>query len=113
MTDVAQICEIMMLCIFGASWPFNIVKSIRSKTAKGKSVIFEILVVIGYGFGLYGKIWTYHKTGVLAYSTWFYVADITMVLIDLALYIRNTRLDKIQVTQYSSTVISISESIEE
>ena len=52
MIDVTQLCEIAMLCIFGASWPFNIAKSIRSKTAKGKSVMFELLVILGYCFGL-------------------------------------------------------------
>lgn len=95
MIDVAQYCEIVMLCIFGASWPFNISKSVRSRTAKGKSVMFEILVVIGYGFGLYSKIWTWQRTGTLAYSTWFYIADIAMVLIDIVLYFRNSRLDRI------------------
>ena len=94
MIDVAQICEIIMLCIFGASWPFNISKSIRSRTAKGKSVMFEILVVIGYGFGLYSKIWTWQQGGTLAYSTWFYIADIAMVCIDIVLYFRNTKLDR-------------------
>ena len=96
MIDITQLCEIAMLCIFGASWPFNIAKSIRSKTAKGKSVIFELLVILGYCFGLFGKIWAYMQTGILAYSTWFYVADITMVVIDVVLYARNTKLDKIR-----------------
>ena len=96
MIDVTQLCEIAMLCIFGASWPFNIAKSIRSKTAKGKSVIFELLVILGYCFGLFGKIWTYMHTGILAYSTWFYVADISMVAIDVVLYARNTKLDRIR-----------------
>lgn len=96
MIDVAQICEIIMLCTFGASWPFNIAKSVRSKTAKGKSVLFEILVVIGYCFGLYAKIWTYMRTGTLAYSTWFYIVDIIMVCIDIVLFVRNTNLDRIR-----------------
>lgn len=96
MIDVAQLCEIAMLCIFGASWPFNIAKSIRSKTTKGKSVVFELLVILGYCFGLFGKIWTYRQTGILAYSTWFYIADITMVVIDVILYARNIKLDKIR-----------------
>ena len=73
---------------------FNIAKSIRSRTAKGKSVIFELIVVFGYLVGLAGKFITYSRTGVLAYSVWFYIADIVMVLIDIILYIRNTRLDK-------------------
>lgn len=94
MFDVAQLCEIFMLIIFGFSWPFNIAKSIRSRTAKGKSLLFEILVVIGYGFGLYAKLWTWQQTGVLAYSVWFYIADIAMVCVDLVLYVRNTKLDR-------------------
>ena len=96
MIDITQLCEIAMLCIFGASWPFNIAKSIHSKTAKGKSVIFELLVILGYCFGLFGKIWAYKQSGILAYSTWFYVAEIAMVAIDVVLYARNTKLDRIR-----------------
>ncbi len=92
--DPVQLCEIGMLIAFGASWPFNISKSWRSRTAKGKSVIFEFIVVFGYVVGLLGKFITYHRTGVLAYSTWFYFADIAMVAIDIALYFRNTALDR-------------------
>ena len=92
--DIVQICEIAMLVAFGASWAFYIIKSYRSRTAKGKSVIFEIIVTIGYLFGVAGKFITYHQTGVLAYSVWFYFIDITMVAIDMVLYVRNTALDK-------------------
>lgn len=92
--DIVQLCEIGMLVAFGFSWPFNIAKSIRSRTAKGKSLLFELVVIFGYLVGLTGKIITYNRTGVLAYSVWFYIADIVMVLIDVCLYIRNTRLDK-------------------
>ena len=92
--DIVQLCEIGMLVAFGFSWPFNISKSIRSRTAKGKSVIFELIVVFGYLVGLTGKFITYNRTGVLAYSVWFYIADIVMVLIDICLYVRNVRLDK-------------------
>ena len=45
-----------MLVCFGISWPFNIAKSIRSRTAKGKSVAFELLIIAGYLCGLIGKI---------------------------------------------------------
>jgi len=94
--DIVQFTEIAMLISFGASWPFNIMKSYRSRTAKGKSVQFEIIVEIGYTIGLIGKFITFHNTGVLAYSVWFYFADIAMVLIDMGLYFRNIRLDKIR-----------------
>ncbi len=92
--DIVQLCEIGMLVAFGFSWPFNISKSIRSRTAKGKSLLFELVVIFGYIVGLTGKLISYNRTGVLAYSVWFYIADIAMVLIDVCLYIRNTRLDR-------------------
>ena len=92
--DAVQLCEIAMLVLFGLSWPFNIAKSWRSRTAKGKSVVFEYFVVIGYLIGLLGKLITFSRTGVLPYSTWFYVADILMVLTDMVLYYRNSALDR-------------------
>ena len=93
--SIPQLCEIAMLCLFGASWPFNIAKALRAKTAKGKSVGFELLVIIGYIIGLFGKLYAYRQTGTLAYSVWFYIADILMVSVDLILYSINARRDKL------------------
>ena len=78
-----------MLVCFGISWPFNIAKSIRSRTAKGKSVAFELLIIAGYLCGLVGKI----ILGNLSYVVFFYIADILMVAADLVLTLRNRRLD--------------------
>ncbi len=91
--DFVQFTEIAMLVLFGISWPFNIHKSWKSRTAKGKSVIFECMVIAGYLIGLSGKLVTFHRTGNWAYSIWFYMADIIMVMIDIILYVRNIRLD--------------------
>lgn len=79
-----------MLVCFGVSWPFNIVKSLRSRTAKGKSVIYEILVVVGYLFGLAAKI----ILGDVNYVMIFYIVDILMVTTDIFLTFRNRRLDR-------------------
>ena len=92
--DPVQLCEIGMLVAFGVSWPFNIAKSWRSRTAKGKSVLFEFIVVFGYLVGLLGKYISFTRTGVWAYSVWFYLADIAMVAIDIVLYFRNAALDR-------------------
>ncbi len=92
--DVVQNCEILMLVLFGCSWPFNIIKSWRSRTARGKSIGFEVIVLVGYGFGILGKAVTFRNTGTLPYSVWFYLLDIGMVLVDLTLVFRNKRLDK-------------------
>ena len=86
---MAQLLEVIMLCCFGASWPFNIAKSIRSRTAKGKSHVFEIFVIVGYLCGVAGKIVSGNVTYVLA----FYVVDILMVATDLVLTLRNEKLD--------------------
>ena len=52
---MAQVFEMIMLICFGLSWPFNIAKSIRSRTAKGKSIWFEVCIIVGYLCGLAGK----------------------------------------------------------
>ena len=79
-----------MLVCFGISWPFNIAKSLRSRTAKGKSVAFELLIIAGYLCGLIGKF----ILGNLSYVEFFYIADILMVAADLVLTLRNRRLDR-------------------
>ena len=79
-----------MLVCFGISWPFNIAKSLRSRTAKGKSVAFELLIIAGYLCGLVGKL----ILGNLSYVVFFYITDILMVAADLVLTLRNRRLDR-------------------
>ena len=81
--------EFLMLVCFGFSWPFSIVKSIRSRSAKGKSIVFMLLVELGYVFGMIHKI-LYSMNWVL----WAYVACFVLVGIDIGLYFRNARLDR-------------------
>ena len=87
---MVQLFEIGMLVCFGLSWPFNIAKSLRSRTAKGKSVIFEIIIIVGYLLGVAGKI----VGGNINYVLAFYALDILLVSIDLALTFRNRKLDR-------------------
>ena len=86
-----EIFEVVMLLCFGVSWPFNIAKSLRSRTAKGKSAFFEICIITGYVFGLAGKF----ISGNITYVVAFYILDVAMVSIDLVLTIRNQRLDRL------------------
>ena len=88
-----------MLIAFGFSWPFNIIKSWKSGTARGKSIAFEYILVAGYLIGLLGKIISWRITGELAYSVWFYIADIIMVATDIVLYYRNVALDRQEVNE--------------
>ena len=79
----------MIIC-FGLSWPMNILKSIRSKTAKGKSLLFLCLIDIGYVFGITGKIITHTYN----LATVFYFINFAMVTADIILYFHNSRLDR-------------------
>ena len=88
---MAQIFETIMLICFGLSWPFNITKSLRSRTAKGKSLQFEICIVIGYLFGIAGKF----VAGTVTYVVAVYVLDLLMVTTDILLTCRNRRLDRL------------------
>lgn len=92
--DAAVLCETIMLILFGCSWPFNIAKSLKSKTTLGKSLVFEVIVIVGYLFGVAAKLIIYSNTGVLQYSFWFYLLDIALVSTDIVLYFRNLKLDK-------------------
>ena len=80
----------MLLC-FGISWPFNIAKSWKSRTAKGKSLVFELCIVVGYLCGIAGKF----VTGNVTYVVAVYILDVTMVCIDIVLTLRNMALDKL------------------
>ncbi len=82
--------ETLMLLCFGAAWPVSIIKSIKAKTAKGKSVIFLIIILIGYIFGVTSKV----VTGELFAAFTVYVINMIMVSIDIALWFRNFRYDK-------------------
>ena len=85
-----QFLEACMLVAFGISWPINIYKSLRSHTAKGKSLWFMIFVLVGYLCGLAAKL----TAGPLTYVAAFYVLNLCTVSVDLALTVRNKRRDK-------------------
>lgn len=99
MTDLLE--ALMILC-FGLSWPISIRKSIVSRTAKGKSVFFELFIWIGYIFGIIRKFMLLAQAnaagvseGWLFYLGWFfYFLNLIEITIDMILYIRNVNLDK-------------------
>ena len=86
-----------MIVSFGASWPLNVIKSYRTRTTKGKSLAFLLLILFGYIAGITSKLVNPVYMASFAskwYVLFFYVLNFIMVSVDLALYIRNYRLDK-------------------
>ena len=95
---MAEILEIIMIVSFGASWPLNVIKSYKARTAKGKSLGFLLLIFGGYIAGIASKFVNEQYMLSLSqkwYVLFFYFLNLTMVGLDLVLYFRNKRLDKL------------------
>ena len=94
---MSEILEILMIVSFGASWPLNVLKSYRARTTKGKSLAFLLLILFGYVAGITSKLVNPEymaNIGSKWYVLFFYVLNFLMVATDLALYVRNYKLDK-------------------
>ena len=94
---MAEILEIIMIVSFGASWPVNVIKSYKARTAKGKSLLFLLLIFFGYIAGIASKLVneTYmSQIGEKWYVLFFYILNFIMVGADVVMYIRNTKLDR-------------------
>ncbi|MBR4911199.1 MAG: hypothetical protein IKZ47_07790 [Clostridia bacterium] len=94
---MAELLEVVMIVSFGASWPMNVIKSFRSRTAKGKSLAFLLLIFFGYIAGITSKLINQNymaQFGEKWYVLFFYVLNLIMVGADLILYFRNRNIDK-------------------
>lgn len=81
--------EIGMLVCFGAAWPMNIYKSFKSRTAAGRSMLFQWAILVGYICGITHKL-LYSRDLVL----YLYILNFAMVAVDTVLYFRNRQLDR-------------------
>ena len=94
---LADILEALTILCFGLSWPVSIHKSWVSRTAKGKSVVFEVILLVGYAIGIVRKVIQVGE-GASGFIFWlgfcFYVLNFIQICIDMALYARNVRLDR-------------------
>ena len=87
---MAEILEALMVISFGFSWPMNIMKSLRTKSTKGKSLMFLLLIEFGYVCGIISKL----VSGNITYVFIFYVLNFLMVGTDIFLYFRNRKLER-------------------
>ncbi len=95
---ITDLLEALTIFCFGLSWPISIRKSLVSRTAKGKSLFFEVFLLIGYAFGIIKKTieYTGGKSGFIFFlSFFFYVLNFIEISIDAGLYFRNKKLDEL------------------
>ena len=77
-----SIFEIIMLLCFGIAWPCSIYKSLKSNSLEGKSIIFLIVILIGYISGIMHKI-----INNFDYVIILYIINAVMVTFDIGIYI--------------------------
>ena len=75
-----SIFEITMLICFGAGWPASVYRTYRTRSSRGKSLLFLSLVFIGYISGCLHKV-IYHYDAVV----FLYILNGLFVLADLIL----------------------------
>jgi hypothetical protein len=78
-----SVLEAGMIICFGVSWPVAIRKTLKTKSVQGKSRMFLVLVLAGYGLGILHKIF-FNLDVVLV----FYVFNFSMVLVEICLWFR-------------------------
>ena len=99
---ITDLLEAIMILCFGLSWPISIKKSYTSRTAKGKSLYFEVFIWIGYVFGIVRKailltpemLQTPGEHWIFFLGWAFYIFNIIAITTDILLYFRNVSLDK-------------------
>ena len=85
-----SIFETVMLVCFGFSWPLNVIKAYKAKTAKGTSLPFVLLIITGYIAGISAKI----ISGQINYVLIAYILNLAIVSLNVIVYFRNVSLDK-------------------
>ena len=104
-STIINLFEAFTIFCFGLSWPISIRKSYISRTAKGKSLFFEIFLIIGYAFGIARKFIQLSylgEDGFLFYlSFFFYLLNFVEIAVDIALYFRNKHLDNLAAKEVS------------
>ena len=87
---MSAILETVMLVCFGFSWPLNVLKAYRARTAKGMSLPFILLIIAGYVAGILAKLLTHQLNYVLIA----YLLNLAIVLLNVLVFFRNAALDK-------------------
>lgn len=88
--NYTHLFEALMLVCFGFSWPLNVSKAYRARTAKGMSLPFIVLIITGYVAGITAKI----MNGQFNYVLAVYFLNLAIVMTNMFVYFRNKGLDR-------------------
>lgn len=96
--NIVHILETMMLICFGLSWPINLVKNYRVRSAKSMSLPFLLLIWFGYVVGVTAKLIAL-RSPQYPDPSWYlltiYIINLLMMCANVAVFFRNAHLDKV------------------
>ena len=76
-----SIYELFFFVFIAFAWPISITRMIKNKSTKGKSLLFSLIVLLGYAFGIIHKF-LYSPD----YVIYIYFLDFALVSVDIAVY---------------------------
>ena len=92
---MADFFEVLMVVLFGCSWPMNIHRAWIARTAKSTSLLFYLFIFVGYLFGLVSKAIKLQNGVSTPFYVWFfYTLNTCMVFVGILVYLRNRVLDR-------------------
>ena len=86
---MSPLLEAFMLVCFGLSWPINVMKAIKARSAKSMSLPFILLIISGYIAGISAKLLSHQINYVLVV----YFINLAIVSVNLVVYFRNRHID--------------------
>lgn len=87
---MAELLESTMLICFGLSWPMNLAKNIKARSAKTMSLQFILLIIAGYIAGISAKFYNHKFNYVLVV----YLLNLVVVSANLVVYFINRHYDR-------------------
>ncbi len=91
MFELSELLSAIMLICFGFSWPVNLVKNIKQKSAKSMNIYFIILILAGYIAGIASRI----VDGQYGYVFAIYLLNLVMVSANIPVFIINKKFDRL------------------
>ena len=83
--------QALMFFSFSTSWYWSIAKLLRTKSATGKSLIFALMVCIGYSLGIASLVLAWKAGGELNPLIYVFSWNLLVTLVDAALVLRYSR----------------------
>ncbi len=87
---MSEFLSAVMLICFGFSWPVNLVKNIKQRSARSMNLWFLLLIFTGYVAGILSRV----TSSMYGYVFAIYIINILVVSANIVVYFINRGYDK-------------------